>query len=157
MMEPDFEKVIDSTDDDWRNLKDAQHDPIPELSTQDAVSVKFDLMKRKGRVYFLAWCAALVLFIVMMFPRYGISSFGYLITIPLFPVGFPAIFSEYLSDDSAGVLIVIAYVFYVLHALVYAFSRNKTLVRWLLVLLAVVLLINVRGCCILAEGISGIH
>ena len=114
-------------------------------------------MKRKGRVYFLAWGAALVLFIAMMFPRYGINSFAYLILIPLFPVGFPAIFFEYLSDSSAGVLIWIAYVFYVLHALIYALSRNKILVRCLLVLLVVVLFINVQGCCIIADGLDSIH
>ena len=149
---------MNSGDDDWKNLKDTQYDTVSEPSAQEEPSpVKFDLMKRKRRVYFLTWGAALVLFIAMMFPRYGINSFAYLILIPLFPVGFPAIFFEYLSDSSAGFLIWIAYVFYVLHACIYAWSRNKTLVRCLLVLLAIVLFINARGCCIIAEGISGIH
>jgi hypothetical protein len=124
---------------------------------EDSFSVKCELGKQKRRLYFLTWGAALVVFIVMMFPRYGINSFCYLILIPLFPVGFPVNFNAYLSDNSAMVLAWITYIFYVLHAIIYALSRNKILVRCLLVLLAVVLFVNIRGCRIIADGLDSIH
>lgn len=133
---------MNSTDDDWEDLKDTQYDPIPEPQEHPKI--------KKGGLYFLTWGAALIIFIGLQFlyhgPRVLDALVGGLVGIPFFPVGLGAPFAEYLPSWLVMPVLCGGWLFYFLHAFALARACDKIRVRNLLILLAVVLLLNVYGC-----------
>ena len=149
---------MDSTDDDWKNLKDTQYDPVSEpQGQQEYPSIK------KGCLYFSAIAFALLfLFIKQLciddppdsFKEFVRCSPDLLILLFFFPAGLAPLFMLFLPKGfELGAFLPIGWTIYITHGIALAYTKNHKIICTLLIILIILLIINVYGCVSMLKGI----
>ena len=138
---------MDSADDDWKNLKDTQYDPVPGLPTQKDGSP----IDKVGCLYFSAFALAFLVLLIKLFvddPPKSFKEFIFglpdlLVLVFFFPAGLAPLFAFFLPKSfEFGAFLPIGWIIYIAHGIAIACSKNRKTIRMLLIMLIILLFIR---------------